>query len=69
VQGTVEGRVSWRSGDVPSERIGNEDESEHSCDDTADFNDYTSNGAGKYSCDADCNDSGTIRDKAYNIGH
>ena len=58
VQGTVEGSVSWRSSDVPSEHIGNKDESECSCNDSADFIDYTSNGASEYSRDgsADSND-------------
>jgi len=54
--GTVEGSASWRSSDVPSEHIGNEDESEYSCDDSADFSDYTSDGASEYSRDADSND-------------
>jgi hypothetical protein len=53
VQGTVEGSVSWRSSDVPSEHNGNEDESEYSCDDSADFSKYTSDGVSEYSRDAD----------------
>jgi len=56
VQGTVEGSVSWQNSNVPSEHIGNEDESEYSCDDSADFSDYTSDGASEYSRDADSND-------------
>jgi len=55
VQSKVEGSVSWRRRDVPSEHISNEDESEYSCD-SADFSDYTSDGASDYSRDADSND-------------
>jgi len=53
VQDTVEGSVSWRSSDVPSEHSGNEDESEYRCDDSADFSKYTSDGVSEYSLDAD----------------